>query len=242
MATPQSRAEEFQATLRGLIVMMLRDLAKLWPRLNPHELDRTLPRWVNANHAVVARYASMSSGVAGDFYDAERVFAKATGRFTVPLADAPPLEQVEASLRWATKNLWDPPAGSDRRMDPLPARLTAAKHKSEAVATKLVTDTARATIVDAVQRDKVATAWVRQARPDACSFCRMIATRGPVYSEHTVAFQAHDGCSCVAVPLFKGQKWQPDEHVRAWQALYQRAAQTRGDTLNNFRKLIEGRA
>lgn len=242
MATQQSRAEEFQASLRGLIVVMLRDLAKLWPRLNPHQLDRTIPRWANANHAVVARYAAMSSGMAGDFYDAERIFAKATGRFTVPLADAPPLGQVDTSLRWATKNLWDPPAGSDRRVEPLQARIVAAKQKSEAVAAKLVTDTARATIVDAVKQDRVATAWARQARSNACYFCRMLATRGPVYGEHTVGFQAHDGCSCVAVPLFKGQKWQPDPHVREWQALYEKAARSRGDTIHNFRKLIEGRA
>lgn len=237
-----SRAREHQSAQRGLIVVMLRELAKLWPRLDPHVLNRTRPGWVRANHAVIDRYARMSVGLAGDYYDEERLFARATGRFTAPFPDPPPLEQVDASLRWATKNLWDPAPGDERRTDPLGRRVPAAKQKTDAVASKFVADAGRAVILGAVAQDRAAIGWARQARPDACAFCRLLATRGAVYGEATAGFQAHDGCSCVAVPLFDGQTWVPDTHVREWVAQYKRAAGMTGGTINNFRKVVEGRA
>jgi hypothetical protein len=238
VAGQASRASEYQTAQRGLIVVLIRDLRKLWPRLDPHRLRKTIPPWTRASHAVVARYARMSAGLAGDYYDAERVFAKVTGKFTVPFPDPPPLEQVEEALRWATKGLWDPPAGSGRSVAPLEQRVKSAQELAQAASSKIVTDAGRATILGAVTEDRVATAWARQARPDACAFCKLLAARGVVYAADSVDFQAHNGCSCTVVPLFEGQKWEPTADVRQWQALYEKASRMRGDTISNFRKVI----
>ncbi|MBQ1164312.1 hypothetical protein KBZ21_40680, partial [Streptomyces sp. A73] len=55
---------------------------------------------------MVDDYADASVELAADFYDAERVAARVTGRFPVPLVGPPPAEKTESSLRWATKDVW----------------------------------------------------------------------------------------------------------------------------------------
>lgn len=236
MASLAAKASEQQAAQSGLIVAMLRDLAKVWQLLYPQSLGRSLPAWTAAVHAVVARYAPMASVLAADHYDAARTAARARGRFTVSIPDVPTEGLVDAAMRWSTRNLW----GFDQAT--LPERAAAAKTMSNDAAAKLVTDVARSTVTDAVAADPEAVGWARVAKPNACAFCRMLATRGGVYTSETAKFRAHNGCSCTAEPVFKGQRWEPSAHVRQWQAEYKRAAAMKGDTLNNFRRIVEGRA
>jgi len=46
----------------------------------------------------------------------------------------------------------------------------------------------------------------RVARSNGCDFCQMLAGRGPVYTAKTGDFQAHDNCSCMIQPKFRGAK------------------------------------
>lgn len=235
MASLVAQASEQQAAQTGLIVVMLRDLAKVWQLLHPQALDRSLPAWVAAVHAIVARYAPMAAVLAADYYDSARIAARAPGRFTVPLADAPPEQQVDAAMRWATRNMW----GLDQTT--LPDRIAAAETMANDAASKLVADVARSTVTDAVASDPEAIGWARVAKPNACAFCKMLSTRRAVYTADTVTFRAHNGCNCVAVPVFKGEKWQPPSYVQQWEKEYRKAAQAKGDTLKNFRRIVEGR-
>jgi hypothetical protein len=236
VATPATLASEQQAAQIGLIVVMLRDLAKVWQLLQPQSLDQSLPRWVTAVHAVVARYAPMAAVLAADHYDAARIAARAPGQFTASIPDPPSEGLVDAAMRWSTRNVW----GLDEAT--LPERIAAAETMANDAASKLVADAARSTVTDAVAVDPEAIGWARIAKPSACAFCRMLSTRRAVYTADTVTFRAHNGCNCVAVPVFKGEKWQPPSYVRQWEKDYRKAAQAKGDTLNNFRRLVEGRA
>lgn len=233
MAAPSvARASEQQRAQAGLIALLLRDIAKIWRLLQPQSLHRSMPAWVAAVHAVTSRYGPMAATLAADYYEAERAAANAAGRFTVPLADAPSEGQVDAVMRWATKDLWS------RNPDTLTERLQTAKNHAESAAAKLVEDVGRLTITYAVQKDPAAVAWVRTAAPGACAFCRMLAQRGPVFSADTVGFRAHDDCHCMAQPLFRGQKWAPSAMVRDWQKQYEKAAAMPGDTLKNLRRIV----
>lgn len=40
--------------------------------------------------------------------------------------------------------------------------------------------------------------WVRVPEPGACAFCRMLATRGAVYTENSGNFRSHNRCRCTA--------------------------------------------
>ena len=224
----------------GLSRLLVRDMKGLRRLIIPSRLQESVPDWIEAVRALVDQYGAASASLAADYYEAERVAAAVTGRFTVPLVKSPPDEQVDNSLRWATKDVWerDPedPATTDAQREPLETRLAQAEKKAEAVAQKLVTDQGRGTVREAVRRDSQATAWARSAALGACAFCKLLAVRGAVYKQDTADFRAHDGCHCGVVPVFRGQRFELSDHASEWERLYREfAAPHSGDQLRRFR-------
>lgn len=200
-----------------------------------------MPDWFAAVQAVVDQYAQTSSALAAEFYDGQREAAGVPGMFTVPVADAPSPEQTEASLRWATKDVWErePEQATVAQRLPLETRLDQAEKKAEQVTQKLVADTGRATVIGAVRKDPQATAWARAAALGACAFCKLLASRGAVYARDTAGFKAHDGCHCGVIPVFRGQRFEPSEHAAQWARIYQEfAADQPGNQLARFRRAL----
>ncbi|MGW3298503.1 VG15 protein [Streptomyces rubiginosohelvolus] len=228
---------------RGLSRLLVRDVRKLRRLIIPSRLQETVPDWIEAVRAVVGEYGNASAAAAADFYEAERVAAEVTGRFTVPLLEPPSDEQVDNSLRWATKDLWprdpDDPKTTAAQRAPLEVRLDAAEKKAEGVAQKLVTDQGRGTVQAAVQQDRLAVGYARAAALGACAFCRLLAARGMVYKQDTADFRAHDGCNCGVIPVFRGQRFELSAHAQEWDRLYREyAAPFPGDQLRRFRRAI----
>ncbi|MFF8299583.1 hypothetical protein ACF07M_30045 [Streptomyces globisporus] len=228
---------------RGLSRLLVRDVRKLRRLIIPSRLQETVPDWIEAVRAVVGEYGNASASAAADFYEAERVAAEVTGRFTVPLLEPPPDEQVDNSLRWATKDLWprdpDNPKTTAAQRAPLEVRLDAAEKKAEGVAQKLVTDQGRGTVQAAVQQDRMAVGYARAAALGACAFCRLLAARGMVFKQDTADFRAHDGCNCGVIPVFRGQRFELSAHAQEWDRLYREyAAPFPGDQLRRFRRAI----
>lgn len=109
---------------------------------------------------------------------------------------------------------------------------------------RAVFDGARDTIVLNVER--TGSYWVRHARPDACGFCRLLATRHTNRrSWYRTAQSAidvvggrgkravgstgyHDFCRCQAVEVRDGQEYEPPEYVQAWDDEYQKARANAG--------------
>jgi hypothetical protein len=106
VATLETAAEQ-QAAQRGLVALMLKDLAGTWSTLNPGRLGQTLPKWIAAVAAVLDRYGDAAGALGLDYYEAERDAAGVPGRAPSPEIRSPERAQVESSLRWATKGLWD---------------------------------------------------------------------------------------------------------------------------------------
>lgn len=245
MATSLSDAsgDRQRAVQRGITRLLVRDMRKLRRLIVPSRLQATVPDWIAAVRALTAEYGNASASAAADFYDAQRVAARVTGRFTVPLLDPPPDDQVTNSLRWATKDLWprDPqdPATTAAQRLPIEQRLEAAETKAEAVVQKLVADQGRGTVQGAVRRDPQAVAWARSAALGACAFCRMLVIRGAVFKQDTVDFRAHDNCHCMTIPVFRGQRFHLSSHAAEWERLYrQYAAPHSGDQLRRFRQAL----
>ncbi|KOT94481.1 hypothetical protein ADK70_12425 [Streptomyces rimosus subsp. pseudoverticillatus] len=232
-----------RAAQRGLTRLLVRDMRRLRRIIVPSRLQATMPDWIEAVRALVGQYGQASQSLAADYYEAQRIAARVTGRFTVPLLDPPPDEQVDASLRWTTKDLWprepDDPKTTDAQREPLETRLEQAEKKAEAVAQKLVVDQGRDAVREAVRRDPQATAWARAAALGACAFCKLLATRGAVYKQDTADFRSHDNCHCGVVPVFKGQRFELSDHAREWERLYREyAAPHSGDQLARFRRAL----
>ncbi|MFG3046231.1 hypothetical protein ACGFZR_15045 [Streptomyces sp. NPDC048241] len=234
-------ADRYRAAQLGLTRLLVRDVRGVRRLIIPSRLRASMPEWFAAVQAVVDQYARTSAALGAEFYDAQREAARAAGAFTVPVADPPTPEQTEASLRWAAKDVWerDPDAASEAQRQPVEIRLDQAEKKAESVAQKLVADTGRATVLDAVRRDAQATAWARSAALGACAFCKLLASRGSVYAADTAGFQAHDGCHCGVIPVFKGQRFEPSAHASEWARLYQEyAAGHSGSQLARFRRAL----
>ncbi|MDH6224354.1 hypothetical protein M2169_001324 [Streptomyces sp. MJP52] len=137
-------------------------------------------------------------------------------------------------------DLWerdpDDPATTDAQLRPMDVRLDAAEVRAEQVAQKLVADTGRGTVREAVRQDRQAVAWARSAARGACSFCKMLAIRGAVYEQDTAGFRAHDGCHCGVLPVFRGQRFELSDHAREWERIYREYAEGHsGDQLRRFR-------
>lgn len=228
---------------RGLTRLLVRDMKTLRRLIRPQSLEATVPDWIEAVRALVAQYGSASATAAASYYEAERVAAAVTGQFTVPLLGPPPDEQVNNSLRWATKDLWprdpDDPKTTEAQKQPMDVRLDAAEKKAEAVAQKLVVDQGRGTVQNAVRQDRMAVGYARAAALGACAFCKLLASRGMVFKQDTAGFRAHDGCNCAAIPVWRGQRFELSAHAQEWERLYREYAQGHpGDQLRLFRRAI----
>ncbi|MGW0245061.1 VG15 protein [Nocardia goodfellowii] len=115
-------------------------------------------------------------------------------------------------------------------------------HALTAVAQRDLLGQARRTIVANATREAGAK-WARHAKPNACRYCQMLATRGPVYASKKLA--AHDGyksppksrfhkhCHCVAVPVRPGMSYSPPEYVERWSADYEEAVSIAGGERNS---------
>jgi hypothetical protein len=231
-------AARYRAAQIGLTRLLVRDVRGLRRLILPSRLRETVPDWLAAMNAVIAQYARVSATVAADFYDGQREAAGVPGAFTVPLADPPPEQQTEASLRWAVKDLWprESEEATPAQLQPMDVRLVQAEKKAALVAQKLVADTGRGTVQEAVRQDRQATAWARSAALGACHFCKALAIRGAVYKQDTADFRAHDGCHCGVVPVFRGQRFELSDHAKEWERIYREyAAPHSGDQLRRFR-------
>jgi hypothetical protein len=234
-------ANRFRAAQIGLTRLLVRDVRGMRRLILPQRLRESVPDWLAAMNAVVAQYARVSAALAADFYDGQREAAGVPGAFTVPLADPPPEQQTEESLRWAVKDLWprEPKEATPAQLQPMDVRLMQAEKKAELVAQKLVADTGRGTVREAVRQDRQATAWARSAARGACAFCKLLASRGAVFKEDTADFRAHDGCHCGVIPVFRGQRFEPSPQAREWERIYREYAQGHsGDQLRLFRRAL----
>lgn len=239
----------------GLTRLLLRDLRGLRSLIDPARLQTTVPTWIEAVTVLVTRYSEVAATLAADFYDGERETAGVSGTFTVPLADPSPDDQVDASMRWATKDLWprEEADASVAQQEPLDVRLAAAMTKADGATQKLVADRGRATLRQAVDGDPRAVAYARAAALGACAFCKLMASRGSVYRTAASAgreandlftgdasvVKFHNNCHCAIVPVFRGQRFELSPQAAEWDRIYREYAQGHpGDQLRLFRRAL----
>lgn len=225
----------------ALIALLLRDMRTLRRLIAPVRLRETVPDWIAAVRSLVDQYGAASSSLAATAYEEQREAAGIRSRYSAEPAPAPPDEQVEASLRWAVAELW---GGGD---------LETAQSKAEGAAQKLVLDQGRETLRQAVRQDRDAVAYARAAALGACSFCKLMASRGAIYKTAGTAgreaderfsgdasvVKFHDNCHCTIIPVFRGQRFELSEHAAGWDRLYREYAQGHpGEQLRLFRRAL----
>lgn len=194
---------EFQALLTRLANALGADVQKLLA--NADRLDRAeLLKFVTeAYPELAAAYLQASGQLTTQWYAEQPV---AIGGFVPVSAALAPAEQLAAQARWSVLQL---------------APIGALQGK----ATQMVFEESRRTVVENVEREGVR--WARHASANACSFCRMLATRGAAYRSEATALRSHSHCHCLAVPDRDGG-YSPPPYVARWQEQYRDARRNAG--------------
>lgn len=193
---------EIQRVIEDVVLVVQREIRSAFsvidisdPRLATDDLLEFVP-------AVIDMWGDVAATAAADWYDDVR---PVVSRYAAVLAPHLPAEQVDAMVRWAVTPGWQ--AGD----------WDAALRNLEAGASRLTRDQARNTTRRNSLADPAAGAFVRVARPGACPFCLMLASRGAVYASEESATTVgtgrvrgtrqagqsfHDNCRCFPSPVF----------------------------------------
>jgi len=185
-----SQAGTLREIQSGVSVLVRGELDGFFGSLNLSKPEKMRDALLQFVPLIVRRYGEGAASVAADWYDEVRAGAKVRARFRAQVANPVEADRVEKMVRFAARHLFtDTPALM------LPA--------IDGAVGRYAIEPARMTIVRSAEKDPDAAGWGRRARADACDFCQMLAGRRGSYlyrSRSTAHFDAHDDCSCVAVP------------------------------------------
>ena len=187
-----------QARLGAITVARMR---ALWALLDPEALDSTFDRWLLAALPVIQGQRSTSARLAGNYLAAFKALELGVSARPVTVLD----ETADPSAV-TTSLLVTGPLSIKRAMGrgvPIRRAVDVAQAASSAAAMRHVLDGGRRTITDTVRADRQALGWARVTSGNSCPFCSLLAGRGAVYGEASADFEAHDGCSCSAEPVYR---------------------------------------
>lgn len=214
----------------------LRDYLRIWPLWDGSE--GSFRRMIEAAEPLARSYYRGSAAVAASYYAsfrrAERVGGSPTPRLGSFDSDAFKAGLYATGAEMTRKAML---AGQSPQ-----AAMQNALVRTSGSLTRSVLGGSRDTIVLSSAADKQAGGWGRVTAGNPCAFCAMVASRGPVFSEDTADFEAHDHCSCVGEPAYEGSEWPG--RAKEFRDLYNRAQRegtasgTSNDALNNFRQLL----
>jgi hypothetical protein len=211
-------AQNHQRALDDLTTLAIRDLLALWATLDTADALSTSRALQDALPDLVNTYGAVAATLAADFYEDLRADAVG-GSFTAVLA-APSSERTLAMSRWAAGALFSQTPDAALTL----SRLSGGVQRGVAGAD-------RDTIAASVGSDPLGPRYARHASGNACAFCALVATRGPVYrSEDTAGGKYHDHCHCVAVPVWPGQDYEAAPYVKGWDKAYREATRDVGST------------
>lgn len=235
MATLQAPEAHAEGQI-ALAALALDLLERAWALFDPQNIAATVERFRDAVQAVVDYYGSAAAAAALDYFKQARRDAGVPGKapsVRAPEVPAGFIDQLvtEAAAEFVT----DERAGRDLL---------------DSGAEQLILEQGRRQLMSAAALDREAKGWARVPNEDACSFCLMLALRGPTYgSRRAASFKAHrkkpngsgGDCRCNVEPVF-GQ-WEPSARIRAAQKVWDESAKGRigHDARTAFRQAIEGR-
>lgn len=238
-ATPAAArlTEAHRLAQTRLGALTAQQMATAWGLVDPADLDATVEGWLRIAVPLIRSQRGASARLAAAYLRTFRQIETGTaGRFTPALADS--LDQRRAVTSLTVTGPVKVKSATARGLN-LAAASDLARDSTARAAMRLALDGGRTTIVDSLAIDSQAHGWARATSGNPCAFCALLAGRGPAYSEDSVSFEAHDGCSCTAEPVYDTDADWP-AGSRQYAELYQQAKATDGDTASNFRQLVEG--
>jgi hypothetical protein len=222
---------EYQSALSNLTILTLADLLAFWRSLDTEDAVGTTQAVREFLPDLMDTYVPLSAEIGAAFYDTARDQASASGSFAAAPVDEPNRERLQAMIGWGTaplfrkKSILDPATETVIYTDEPDPDPRSALSRLSGGAQKEVADGARQTVVASVERDPARPMFARHASSNACAFCRMVASRGPVYRSAAAAgdgHKYHDHCHCAVVPVWNDE-YEPAPYVAGWNAAYKDA-------------------
>ena len=102
---------EYAAALNKASLLAQRDLAALWDKVKRLEPRVARDALIALVPGIVYKYGNMAALAAAQYYEAERTQAGGA-EFQAELSDGVPIEQIEASVRYAVGHMF-PEKGQD---------------------------------------------------------------------------------------------------------------------------------
>lgn len=169
----------------------------MWPALDPNRLDETFPGWAAAVGAIVRQNRDISSALSMRYLRLIRAAAGVSG--DVPAA-AP--RELPAPVLLSSLAVTGPVAikKSMTAGRSLETATQAAFVMSSIAVARHVLNAGRETVMASLEQDDRAEGWQRVTSPRACEFCDSL---DDIYPPGYGDFPAHDGCMCVAEPVYR---------------------------------------
>lgn len=221
---------ELRSALVELNTLMVGDLAALWRAMDGQDVEFLREALQAELPGVVDPYLAASGDISATWYEAQ---APELAYVASPAALVDE-GQLQSTARWA--------AGTVLTRSPVsPLDLLAGSMQ------RALFNESRETVLENAEAEPGAR-WARHASANACEFCKMVATRGAVYTseadagrvggrgstgkrgkgirtrgDQAIGDRYHDHCHCIAVPVRPGQSYDPPSYVEEWEADYTRA-------------------
>ena len=212
-----------EAVRRALVAVSAAAVADIEPLLAADPVEARTAIFETAP-AVTASWVQGSSALAADWYEEIREESRPKTRHLTVVRDWERADKYGRALAWATATL----LLEEPDVDEARTRLT---DVTEYEVFGGFTDTTEAN----VRSDKAARGWKRNARGEACPFCRMLADKGVVYrKEETAHFAAHTRCRCTIVPVFIGGDDGPEANVVQYVASKRRRSEADKARLRDY--------
>jgi len=227
----------------------LQGLLRLWSIVDVTDLAGTIDTFAQAAALLAGEGFDQSAATAANYYSLFRR-VEGIGTIVVPRAPRPPADYLVGQLRGsALKGIID---GRKAGMSTSAAKANGFVRVAGALV-KLVLGGGRMTIITATGNDRQALGWARMTSGDPCTFCRTLASRGPVYkSEKSADFQAHDHDACMPEPVYRGDPvnlgvaQQSATYLEEYRTAQEWArasgtmsAGTSNNALNNYRRWLD---
>jgi hypothetical protein len=190
----------FRSAQDFLMLMLLRDVLKVWGGLNLQDVRSSWPALRIAIAALVRERFGLSVAQAQAYYAEARKAAGVPGSFPAPSIPLPSPELIQATL-----DSTGPYAllGRIKKAQPVPQAMQNTGVVLSGAASRLVLNGARMAILQAVRDDSEAVGWIRVTAANPCAFCAMLASRGAIYrSKASAGFEAHGLCRCKPQAVF----------------------------------------
>lgn len=172
-------------------------LSQVWPLLDPDDIDSTAEAWLTAARAVVASQHTSSARLAAAYTRTLRILETGDLEDWQDL-DLPPFDPTPVDVSLTVTGPVSIKNATGRGIA-LTAAAATALAASSAAGMRHSLSGGRDLIRDTVASDPKSKGFTRETSGNACAFCTSLA--GITFPSGE-AFQAHDGCSCMAAPAY----------------------------------------